>query len=315
VLLAGLDPYKAGIYDLNQTKLFLTLVFNRSENAKTYLTALREIARDIVSSKEGAHPGEAIEQKLFQDLEDALLWSLVHQRTSFVMLLCPMLNSAPETPGIPDTNIASLHDFVFGNNNDVLQRIFSTRFNKRAKPYLEVLYESTCGLQNSSPMQAFARTSLDSAEDQSTLRRRSIRHHPKQPNSAVWSPAATQGRHTSLTAQVDICNMVNRLILKTLFGPIVGRHMNEPETDEFGVPSRKAFKVIGYTMCDSEYDKVAQYSNAPPHKLQSNRAYQDLTVWASISGYLHHTARLLPGARACVMWQVLSTLGSVNGLV
>jgi hypothetical protein len=109
--------------------------------------------------------------------------------------------------------------------------------------------------------------------------------------------------------------MVNRLILKTLFGPIVGRHMNEPETDEFGVPSRKAFKVIGYTMCDSEYDKVAQYSNAPPHKLQSNRAYQDLTVWASISGYLHHTARLLPGARACVMWQVLSTLGSVNGLV
>lgn len=41
--------------------------------------------------------------------------------------------------------MTSLHDFVFDGDCEVLNKLFSTRYNKRAKPYLEVLYQKTAG--------------------------------------------------------------------------------------------------------------------------------------------------------------------------
>ena len=70
------------------------MIFNRHDNAKKYLSQLRTIARDVVTDKAGAK--DAIEQKLFNDLGDALLWALSCERSLFVMILCPMLNNAPD---------------------------------------------------------------------------------------------------------------------------------------------------------------------------------------------------------------------------
>lgn len=275
------------MYDINQTKLFLTLIFNRDENAKQYLTELRTIARDVVSTNAGAK--DAIERKLFNDLGDALMWALSCQRTQFVMILCPMLNNAPDNikTDADEKVVSSLHDFLFENECDVLNKIFSTRYNKRAKPYLEVLYEKTAGKFNRDSGRAFGRATMRDetggrGEDGMRVDRMDTLTSSQVPERGMTF------RERSLTLKsgmrVDICNIVNRLILKTLFGPRIGNSINDSESG-----GNVAYKVIGYKHSEQDTDKVERYTNATNKKLRADRAYQDLMIWAVIAGYVWPT--------------------------
>jgi hypothetical protein len=66
-----------------------------------------------------------------------------------------------------------------------------------------------------------------------------------------------------------ICDIVNRLILKTLFGPRIGGAMHDPDKHE------EAFRVIGYryTEAKKSVQSMARYSNATDKKLRADRAY------------------------------------------
>lgn len=86
--------------------------------------------RDVKKNK------QAIEAKLLEDLEDALLWSLTDQRTPFVKMLCPLLNSTT----------LNLHDFLYKDDNRNLAMLFSTRHNRSSRVYLEVCW---CGPRDS----------------------------------------------------------------------------------------------------------------------------------------------------------------------
>lgn len=80
-LLKKMDGRRAGIYEMHQSKLFLSLLFNRVDVAQKHMRALRLIAREY-----------KITQTLGEDLQNACMWSLVNNRDDFVRLIAPHID-------------------------------------------------------------------------------------------------------------------------------------------------------------------------------------------------------------------------------
>eukprot|EP00041_Stephanoeca_diplocostata_P039357 m.1618112 g.1618112 ORF g.1618112 m.1618112 type:complete len:2175 (-) comp25376_c1_seq2:5314-11838(-) len=230
LLLSGLDPHGAGYYDMHQTKLFLALIFNRVDVAHRHLQTLRALVRDVKKNK------QAIEAKLLEDLEDALLWSLTDQRTPFVKMLCPLLNSTT----------LNLHDFLYKDDNRNLAMLFSTRHNRSSRVYLEVLYEKTVQV---------SRGTLG-------------KHNFKQFRSRTYKNTMERDMTMRRFKGIDMLGVVNRLICNALLG----------------TASKYSTNVLGYRYEESP-SEMRLASNVPQKKQKSDRAYQDLMIWAIITGH------------------------------
>ena len=102
-------------YELHQRSLYLSMLFNRSDQADIVLRKLRNLARD-------AHNKEDDIRGVMQtDLQGALRWSLLGGRTGFVKMLCPLVE---------------LDEFLHDDDHKNLKVIFSAKHHIAPKKHV-----------------------------------------------------------------------------------------------------------------------------------------------------------------------------------
>lgn len=264
-LMKGLDRHSVGLYNMYQTKLFLAMMFNKVEAVNDNLVQLRAITRDAKSS--------GPRNILHLDLEDCLLWALCGQRSEFTKMLC---------------RIVDISSMLRRNDNRALDQIFKASNNPTARNYLEVLYEwaakrlryNRTGSNGRRQQQTLYRKLLTDQKNDKRNRTISRRNASDIRRTSIFDSAGISGtdsvNHRTSGGQrsgifedlIDfkLVRVINHLVGRVLLGKsMVGRD--------------DVFHIIGRSVKDD----IGRLSNAPEIKLNKDRAYQDLLVWAVLT--------------------------------
>ena len=102
-------------YELHQRSLYLSMLFNRSDQASIALRKLQTLARDAHNMENN------IKGVMQSDLQGALRWSLLGGRTGFVKMLCPLVE---------------LYDFLHDDEGKNLKIIYSAKHHVQPKKHV-----------------------------------------------------------------------------------------------------------------------------------------------------------------------------------
>ena len=144
------DPMTAGLYEMHLSKLYLSLVFDRVDVARTHLNDLKPIAKRLNKQDDAVTLSRAqkywrkirdfvvqnqaqVSQKhlsRFQEsVESGLMWAMTSQRFDFVKLFLPLVN---------------IVQFCYRNNAHGMEMLLTPHLNRNCRLWLEELYVSAC---------------------------------------------------------------------------------------------------------------------------------------------------------------------------